>query len=475
MKATKAQRNARNRARREQEPVKAGTIVHPNAAGIDIAVSSELWVAVGEHADKRPVRGFSPLTGGIRKLCLWLKECQVDTVAMEATGIYWLNLYLELRQAGFEVVVVNPRCVKSLKRKSDISDCQWLRYLHSVGLLRGSFVPPEEILTLRALSRHRENLIKAAAEHTQRMQKALDEMNLHIHHIITDITGTTGCAIIEAILGGERDPQKLAALRNANIKASAQQMAASLEGNWREELLFVLGQEYESWKHLRRQMAECDQQLLARSAQVPQRLDEEQMARIQELETQKASGARRRRSSWSKNQLPDAEQWRQRLHRLLGVDLTLTPGVHLLAVLCLVCELGTNWKCFPTAADFASWLGLCPENRTSSRKVISRATRTVQNRVRNLLKMCAQTLASSKSPLGDQYRRMRARMGPAKANTAMAHKLARILWHQVVHQSPYDESLLVKLDAARQARTVKNLKNNAARLGYELVPLKNAA
>lgn len=472
MKTTKRQRISRSRARREQEPAKDGTVIRPNAAGIDIAVNSDLWAAVGEHADKRPVRPFSPLTSGVRKLCAWLKECKVDTVAMEATGIYWLNLYLELRAAGFEVVVVNPRTVKSLKRKSDISDCQWLRYLHSVGLLQGSFVPPEEILALRALSRQRENLLKAAAEHIQRMQKALDEMNLHLHHVLTDLTGVTGCAIIEAILKGERDPQKLAALRDRRVKASVQKVADSLEGNWREELIFVLKQEYESWQHLRRQLADCDQQLLARSEKLPQRLSEEERAQIKVLETQRPRG---RQMATSKNQPNDGTHWRQLLHRILGVDLTLIPGIQILTVLGLICELGTDWSCFPTAAHFASWLGLCPENRTSSGRVLSRKTRTVQNRVRNLLKMCAQSLSSSKSPLGDQYRQMRARLGASKANTAMAHKLARTLWHQVVHQSTYDESLLTQLNASRQARSVKNLTKHAAKLGYELVPLKKAA
>ena len=205
---------------------------------------------------------------------------------------------------------------------------------------------------------------------------------------------------------------------------------------------------------------------------MPQRLSEEERARIKVLETQRP---RRRQISGSRNQPADSAHWRQLLHRILGVDLTLIPGIQVLAVLGLVCELGTDWSCFPTAAHFASWLGLCPENRTSSGRVLSRKTRTVQNRVRNLLKMCAQSLASSKSPLGDQYRQMRARLGASKANTAMAHKLARILWHQVVHQSTYDESLLTQPNANRQARSIKNLAKNAAKLGYELVPLKNAA
>src|SRR5215207_10130760 len=471
---TKKARRAREQAARQKKAPKSYPIVHPNAAGIDIAVSSDLWVAVGEHACPKPVRSFSPLTAGLRKLCDWLKECGVDTVAMEATGVYWLNLYLQLREAGFEVVVVNPRCVKNLKRKSDISDCQWLRYLHSVGLLKASFVPPEQILALRTLSRHRENLGRACTGHVQRMQKALDEMNLHLHHVISDVTGATGRAIIEAILQGERDPKRLAELRDRRIKASAEKIEQALDGRWNEQLLFVLEQEYQSWNQLQEQVARCDQKLLESCAELPAQLSEEALAQIkaQEQPPQRATRPKRIRSRKSKSQSAPA-QWQERLHRLLGVDLTKTPGISILTVLCLLCELGTDWHCFPTAGHFASWLGLCPDNQVSGGKVLRRSTRTVQNRIRNILKLAAQSLHGSNSHLGDQYRRMRGRLGPAQANTAMAHKLARILWHQMTCKVPYDESFLIALDARQEERRKKNIHKQAAKYGFKLVPIES--
>lgn len=448
-------------------------VVHPNAAGIDIAANADLWVAVGEHASDKPLRSFSPMSAGVRELCRWLKECQVDTVAMEATGIYWLNLYLELREEGLEVVVVNPRVAKHLKRKTDLSDCQWLRYLHSVGLLNASFVPPEQILALRALSRHRENLTRASAEHVQRMQKALDEMNLHLHHVLSDITGVSGRAIIEAILQGERDPKRLAALRDRRVKASVEKIEQALDGRWREELLFILGQEYGNWKQLQEQLAQCESKLLESAEKLPVELSEEAVALENEARAQaegKTARPKRLRSKASKNQ-PGLDGWQKRLHMLLGVDLTRTPGISILTVLCLICELGTDWRCFPTAAHFASWLGLCPNNQISGGRVLRRRTRLVQNRVRNILKMAAQSLAHSQSCLGDQYRCMRARLGPAQANTAMAHKLARILWHQVTFKTAYDENYLAELDRQNDTRKRKALSKKAAKLGLKLVPI----
>jgi transposase len=475
--STKSQRRSKARRQRETSRAQDRPIEHPHAAGIDIAVNDDLWVDVGEEASASPVRHFSPRTAGVRELCAWLHECQVETVAMEATGSYWLSLYLALIRAGLEVVVVNPRAVRMLKRKSDVSDCQWLRYLHSVGLLRGSFVPAEAFLSLRALSRQRENLLRTAAEHTQRLQKALDEMNLHLHHVIDDVMGTTGRAIIEAILRGERDPQQLAALRDRRIKASAATVAESLEGQWREELVLIVRQEYESWQHLQRQVATCDERLLAQSRQLTARLSEEALdaQTAPQGKTEAARPRRRRRTKTSKNQPADAPQWLRLLHRLLGVDLTLTPGVSLLTVLALVCELGTDWSAFPTAGHFASWLGLCPEHRISGGKVLSRATRTVQHRVRALLKMCAQSLAASDSHLGDLYRRQRARLGAAKANTALARKLACLLWHQVQTQTAYDESRAALFDRVRRLRAQAKLSKAAAELGYQLIPLQKAA
>ena len=476
---TQNQRRAQARARQESQAPQQEPEPHPHAAGIDIAVNDDLWVDVGSAGGERPVRSFSPRTPGLRALCAWLRECQVETVAMEATGSYWLSLYLELHQAGFAVVVVNPRSLQHLKRKSDVSDCQWLRYLHSVGLLQSSFVPPEQVLALRTLSRQRENLLQTVGLHTQRLQKAMDEMNLHLHHVISDLMGATGRAVIEAILGGERDPQQLAKLRDHRIKASAQKVAESLEGRWREEQLFVLRQEYESIGVLHRQVASCDEQLLALSQALPARLSAEEQARIETASapaTAKGARGRRRKAQGSKNAPAGSGDWLKLLHRLFGVDLTLTPGVSVLTVLCLVCELGTDWgRSFPSASHFASWLGLCPNHRISGGKVLSRRTWAVQHRVRNQLKLCAQGLWGSQSLLGDQYRRLRARLGPAKANTAMAHKLARLLWHQVVTQCPYEETFLAHLERQRETRAKRQLQQQAAKYGFDLVPRKEAA
>jgi transposase len=473
---SRSQRRALARARREAVLNGPMPVVHPHAAGIDIAVSDDLWVAVGEVAGEPPVRAFSPRPAGHQELCAWLQKCGVETVAMEATGSYWLSLYLALREAGCAVVVVNPRLVKTLQRKSDVSDGQWLRYLHSVGLLRGSFIPAEEFLRLRTLSRHRENLLRSGGEHIQRLQKALDEMNLHVHHVITDLTGVTGRTILEAIIAGERDAAKLAALRDRRIQAPEATIIESLQGRWDEEHLLVLRQEYASWQHFQQQISMCDELLLAGAEALLRKLPAEAEAK-EEAQPVATGGcqhkaARRKRS---KNEPAEGARWQEVLRRLLGVDLTLTPGLSLLTVLALVCELGPDWSSFPTAGHFASWLGLGPEHRISGGKILSRATRTVQHRVRTLLKMGAQSLAPHQRALGVLYGRWRAPLGPAKANTAMAHKLARLIWHQVTYQTAYDDSYLARLDEIQTTRAQKKLVRAAAQFGLKLVPLKEAA
>lgn len=441
-------------------------IVHPNAAGMDIAVTGEIWVAVSEEASKTPVRSFSPLTPGLRQMVQWLKACQVDTVAMEATGSYWISIYLECIDAGLEVCLVNPRAIKGLARKTDMNDCQWLRYLHTVGLLRASFVPGREILAMRTLSRHRENLVKWSVQFLQQMQKALDELNLHLHHVISDLGGATGTAIIEAILQGERDPKKLAQLRHKAIKAPEEKIIASLQGRWDEAHLFALQQAFESWKHIRQQIAFCDEKILELAKELTPKLNAEELLAARQSIQQRGA---KRRSGSSSNDVPAL--WKEKLHQLFGVDLTQVPGVGTLAAFVLLSELGTDWSSFPSAGHFASWLGLCPNNELSGGKVLRRSTRPVQSRLRNLLKCCAQSLASSQTHLGEQYRRIRARLGPAQANTAMAHKLARILWHLVVCQENYDESFLKQLDQHQITRATKRIQRRAADLGYKLVPL----
>jgi len=236
-------------------------IHNPHAAGADIG-ATEIYIAVPPDRLEMNVRCFGTFTQDLRAIVQWLREYKVTSVAMESTGVYWIPLYELLEQEGFEIYLVNARHVKNVPgRKSDVQDCQWLQYLHSVGLLRGSYRPAQDICAMRAISRYRDNLVHFGAQHLQHMQAALDQMNLRLHHVIADLSGLTGMAIIEAILAGERDPRQLAKLRDPRIKASQETIAKALEGNWRVEHLFVLGQALQSWKQVQQQLGQCDQKL----------------------------------------------------------------------------------------------------------------------------------------------------------------------------------------------------------------------
>jgi transposase len=458
----------RSRGTTKTNPV-SKDIVNPNAAAIDIAVKGDLWACVNpESCPQRPIRPFSPMTCGVLQMINWFKQCGVDTVVMEATGSYWMTLYILCREAGLSVCLANPRAVKGYARKSDMNDCQWLWFLHARGLVKASFVPETQELRVRTISRQRDELVRESARYVQLMQKALDELNIHLHHVISDLTGVTGLAIIEAILNGERDPKVLASLRNKRIAASEQKIIESLNGRWDQEQIFVLGQNYESWKHKRAQIEECDKALLAILGQFVPKLDEKELAQAKDKLQKKGL---KRRTGPSANAVPD--EWKDHLHRLFGVDLTQVPGIGVLAAFTLWSEIGVDWKNkFPTLGQFVSWLALCPNHEVSGGKILKRHTRVVQNRLRNLMKCCAQSLASNHSILGDQYRRMRGRLGPAQANTAMAHKLARIVWHMVTTQENYDESVLAAYEKEQLARDAKRLQKRATKMGYKLVKIE---
>lgn len=432
-------------------------ICKPDAAGIDISPHC-IYVAVPRDRDPENVRHFGALTQDLKALVKWLKACRIGSVAMESTGVYWIPLYQMLADEGIEVCLVNARHVKNVPgRKSDVSDAEWLQYLHSVGLLRGSFRPPQDICALRSVARHRESLLKMAVMHVQHMQKALDQMNVHLHRVIDDITGQTGLAIIEAILAGERDPMRLAKLRNWRIKADEATIARALEGDYRREHLFVLGQALEAWKHAQEQILHCDREL-------------ERLTRELELQVElKDACPRKTRKRSSKNQ-PHGD-WHRLLHQAFGVDLTAVPAIDVATVQTLLVEVGTDWSCFPTAAHFASWLTLCPDNEISGGRVLRRKTRRAQQRVKRTLRVAAQSLHRSQSLPGAKYRALRARLGAPKAITAMAHKLARILWYLVTYKVPYDESLFAKAELSYQNRRRKRLQAQVRAMGFQLVPL----
>ena len=432
--------------------------LQPNAAGVDVG-ATQIYVSVPQDRDTRSVRCFATFTGDLHAAADWLQACRIDTVAMESTGVYWIPFFQLLEARGFKVFLVNARHVKNVPgRKTDVEDCQWLQYLHTVGLLRASFRPEQAVCNVRSILRHRDSLVQMASVHIQHMQKALDQMNLQLHHVISDITGLTGIAIIDAILQGERDPLKLAGLRDGRIKATEQTIAKALVGDYRREHLFTLRQSLAAFRHYQQLIAACDVEIQQYLGQFESRID----TTARPLEKPKDLHKPRR------NEL--RFDLRGELYRIFGVDLTQIPGINTLTAHTLLAEVGPDLSRFATPAAFASWLGLCPDNRISGGKVLSVQTRVVKNRAAMALRMASQSLHRSQSFLGDYYRRMRAKLGTPKAITAAAHKLARIIFYLLSRRQAYDESIFSKHELQHRHRSELRLRNHARKLGFEIIP-----
>jgi len=451
--------------RRKGNPPKAKSaphlpVLHPHAAGIDIG-AREIYVAVPPGSDPQPVRHFPTFTEDLLALRDWLKECGVTTVAMESTGVYWIPLFQILEAAGIEVCLVNARHCKNLPgRKTDVQDCQWLQYLHSVGLLRGSFRPADQVCAVRTILRHRDALVRGASRCVSHLHKALTQMNVQLHHVISDLTGVTGQAILNAILGGERDPHTLAALKDHRIKASRDIIAKSLRGDWRAEHLFTLRQTHALWQQHQCLIAECDQQIQTLLQGFDAKVD---------VQAVPLPPAKTRHKKPQRHEPQFAA--REECYRVLGVDLTSVPAFQTPTVLVLLCELGPAFaEKFATAKHFGSWLGLCPDNRITGGKIYSVRTRDVKSRVAEALRLAAQSLWRAQNYFGDLYRRWQARLGSPKAITAMAHKLARILWHLLKYKQPFNPEVFAKEEAKMKRKKLARLQHIAASLNYTLVP-----
>jgi transposase len=373
-------------------------------------------------------------------------------------------LFQILEARGFKVFLVNAHLVKNVPgRNPDVSDCQWLRYLHSVGLLRGSFRPEQAVCSVRSILRHRDSLVQMGSSHVQHMQKALDQMNLQLHHVISDITGTTGIAILEAILAGERNPHTLAALRNRRIKASADTIAKSLVGDYRREHLFTLRQSLAAFRHYQELIAACDREIAQSLEEFESKLDPP-------VDPPPASSSPSNDGSKAKaSETPFDLQ--THLHRIFGVDLTQIPGINVLTAQTLLAEIGPDFTHFPSGPELASWLGLCSDNRVSGGKVLSVKTRKVKNRAATALRMAALSLHRSQSFLGHFHRRMRTKLGAPKAITATAHKLARIIYHMVTTGHPYDETICAQNEVQNRQRMEARLRKQARDLGLQLVAI----
>jgi transposase len=430
--------------------------INPAAAAIDIGATIHV-AAVGPDRDQEPVRTFRTFTDDLHRLADWFAACGIRTVVMESTGVYWIPVFDILQQHGFEVMVVNARDAKHVPgRKTDVSDAQWLQRLHEYGLLRASFRPEAEIAGLRAYLRQRERLLDYAASHIQHMQKALMQMNLQLHHVVTDITGVTGMSIIRAIVAGERDPNVLAGHRDRRCHASVETVCQALVGNYREEHVFALTQALELYDAYQTKVAACDKQI---------------EVILQRLKKTAAPPATKLLPVRQRTRQPNAPAFdaRAALHAILGVDLTAITGIGPSLALKLVGECGTNLAAWPSAKHFTSWLALAPHNKISGGKVLSSKTRRTSNRAASLLRLAAGTVGRTDTALGAFYRRLSARVGKAKAITATARKIAVLFYNALRHGMTYADPGATYYEDRYRQRVLHNLQRRAKSLGFTLV------
>jgi transposase len=437
--------------------------INHDAAGIDVG-NAQHWVAVPAGRDTVSVRMFDCFTGDLHTLANWLMKCGIKTVAMESTGVYWIALYEILESRGFQVCVVNARQAKNLPgRKTDVKDCQWLQQLHTYGLLTASFRPQAEIIILRRYLRHRETLVQEAATCIQRIQKALTEMNLQLANVISDISGATGLRILHAIVEGERDPRRLATLRDWRIKATPEEVADSLLGNWRDELIFVVEENLTLYEVYQEKIERCDRRIEQHLKSMPAQIEGDSNPLPKPRKGKRPHGN------------APAFDLRSELHRVTGTDLTQIDGINVVTAQAILADTGTDMSAWRTEKHFVSWLGLCPDHRISGGKVLQRRTRRVVSRAATAFRLAANSLRRSQSALGAKFRRLQSRLGPPKAITAMAHHLARLFYRMVKHGSQYVDHGMAAYEARFKEQQLKWLSRKAAELQFRLAPIPNLA
>lgn len=439
-------------------PLETLTMIHPHAAGLDIG-SREIWASVPVDRDDEPVRRFGTFTPDLEQLVAWLLRCRIDTVAMESTGVYWIPVFELLEARQIRAALVEPRQLKRVPgRKSDYLDCQWIQKLHSLGLLTASFRPDAQMRTLRTYLRHRAELLERRAPHILHMQKALQQMNLQLHHVLSDVTGLTGLKIIRAIVSGERHPLTLAQLRHPTCKASTDKIAQALTGTWLPEHLFVLQQSLEFFDFYSQQVAQCDAVIERQFAALKPRWDGVVPADLPP----------RKPDSHSKNQ--PSVRTRAELLRLTGVDLVAVHGISASLAQTIVTEIGTDMSQWPTEKHFASWLGLAPHNDISGGKILRSRTLPTDNRAGQAFRQAAAAVSRSQCAFGAYYRRKKAHLGPMSALVATAHKIARTVYHMLKHHVPYYDIGAAQYTRTQQERELLSLKKKAAKLGFTLTP-----
>lgn len=431
-------------------------IVNPDAAGIDIA-DSEMQVCVPEDRDGDNNRRFGSFTRDLNEICSWLKACKIKTVAMEATGIYWIPLYFKLKDSGIDVILVNAREVKNIaEKKTDEADAEWLMLLHTYGLLKASYQPENEARKIRNLARHRNNILKALSKEVLHMQKAMEQMNIKLSNVLSDIVGKSGLAIIVAIINGERNPIRLAQLADSRCKRSKEDIALSLEGTWGEDHLFELKQAYDLYKYLQGQMIECDRMI-------------EQLLKSYTalIDTDMVNFKESKKPICKKNAV--AFNLEHYGYAIWGVNAMRIPGMSSGSLLQLIGELGHDFvEKFDTPAKFCKWCNLVPNNKISGGKLISSRVSKRKNPVGQVFRLCANTLKDAKNSLGIYFRRIRSRSGHMQAIIATAHKMARIFYTMVKNKSEYDETNVGIDEQALLLKKIERAKITLARLNAKL-------
>jgi len=450
-----------NRRRSPGKPRVSPTVldrINPHVAGIDCG-SAEHFVAVPPDRDSMPVQSFTTFTSDLLRLADWLVACRVTSVAMEATGVYWIPIYEILEARGVEVLLVNARHLKNVPgRKSDVSDCEWIRELHSVGLLRGSFRPVDAIVALRAYLRHRQTLVESSGTYIQRMQKALVQMNLQLPLVVSDITGVTGLRILRDIVAGQRDPQHLAEHRDHRCRASKAEIVAALTGHYRPEHLFVLQQNLELFDMCQAQMVACDRAIDAHVHTLTASLA------IPTTPLPEARVTKKPRDNEPRFEI------RTPLHHLTGgIDLTQLDGIAPYTALKLISEIGTDMRRWATEKHFTSWLTLAPKNKISGGRLLSSRTQPSANRAAAILRMAVMSLSRTQTALGAFYRRLAARIGKPQAITATARKLAILVYRALKGELVYRDPGSDAYDLQQRTRTLRRLRQRAATLGFELL------
>ena len=461
-------KSRRTKGIEEAHPFAGMSQVNKDAAGVDIG-ATEIVVCVAGDATTQIViasrvsygKAFGNYTVDLQSIGRWLKEYNIKTVAMESTGVYWIPLFEELERQGFECLLISSRSLRRVPgRKSDIQDAQWIQTLHSYGLLESSFRPQGDLVGLRTLLRHRGELVDHRSPHVQHMQKSLLQMNIQLSQAVSDITGQTGQAILRAIVGGERDPQTLAALRDRNCKKSEEEIAKALTGTWGEEYLFILKQALELFDYYTRQVETCDAEI----------------DRLYALTRPEWEGGElkplppKKRNSHSKNAPPNREDLRAHLKRISGVDLSAVDGFGVSLAQTVIMEVGTDMSKFPTEKHFCSWLGLAPKHEISGGKVLKNRTLKTKNRAGQAFRMAAQSVKRSDTVFGSFYRRLRGRLDKSQATVATAHMIARVVYRMLKYKVEYETINIEEYEVKYKEQQIKYMKKKAAKLGFQLVP-----